>query len=484
MTTTHPPVAGVHRTAPSRTGRALVRSVRLDPRDLALIALVVVGSGLRLWALGRSRLNYDESFTAMAGRLPVDRLFAFLTAHDSHPPLDYLLHAPFARAGVSEFWFRLPSAACSIAALALLAWWLRPRGRVAIFATAILALSAFEIAHGRDARMYAELELLGVGVAMVADRWLCAPKRHHAPVIGALVLVGLYTHVSMFLLAAGLFTLAGLRRDREAWRWRAAVVVPVAIWAVTWGPDFLVQARGGHSTWIPPTSVRTLTTAIARSVTYDPTLTTLTIIAIVAGAVFLHRRDHVLGRVWIACFAVPVAVAAVAGLAEPVVLDRTFTLMAWAPAVAIAFLVDALFARQRVVGVVLVAVALTLLVPDALTTATARTGPTAPLDALARRVQPGDVVAVRPASKAPELQWSLAVRSGVPGTPVEVAGLPRSFALRIGDAPSTGRVWYLDWHAHRHTSVAALGPGCGASWHWGGTLIDCLTHRHVELDDA
>ena len=184
MTTTHPPVAGVRRTAPPRTRRALVRSVRLDPRDLALIALVVIGAGLRLWALGRSRLNYDESFTAMAGRLPVDRLFAFLTAHDSHPPLDYLLHAPFARAGVSEFWFRLPSAACSIAALALLAWWLRPRGRVAIIATAILALSAFQIAHGRDARMYAELELLGVGIAMVADHWRRAPQRHHAPLIG------------------------------------------------------------------------------------------------------------------------------------------------------------------------------------------------------------------------------------------------------------------------------------------------------------
>jgi hypothetical protein len=76
------------------------------------------------------------------------------------------------------------------------------------------------------------------------------------------------------------------------------------------------------------------------------------------------------------------------------------------------------------------------------------------------------------------------VRAGVPGTPVEVAGLPRAFALRIGAAPPTGRVWFLDWHAHRHPAVAALGSGCGTSWHWGGTLIDCLTGRHVELASA
>ena len=83
-----------------------------------LVALVTVGAVFRLWGLGANRLNYDEAFTAMAGRLPVGSLFPFLRTHDSHPPLDYLLHLPLARLGVSAFWFRLPGVVCSVAALA------------------------------------------------------------------------------------------------------------------------------------------------------------------------------------------------------------------------------------------------------------------------------------------------------------------------------------------------------------------------------
>jgi len=488
MTTAlRPPSSGPARADHPPPPRPAVRSLgRVDAVAIGLVSVVALGAVLRLWALGRSKLNYDESFTAMAGRLPVGRLFTFLTAHDSHPPLDYLLHAPFARAGANEFWFRLPSALCSIGALVLLSVWLRPRGRVAVLATALVALSAFQIAHGRDARMYAELEVLGVGIALLTDRWLRAPARHHAPLLGALVLAGLYTHVSMFLLAAGLLTVAGVRRDREAWRWRAAIALPVVIWAVTWGPHFLVQARGGHSTWIPSTTVSTFTTAIAHAVTLRTGLLVAgVIVAVAAGAVVLCQRDQTLGRVWIGCFAVPVGIAAVAGCFEPVVLDRTFTLMAWAPAVAIAFLLDALLTRRWAwSGLAVAAVAGVLLLPDAWSVATARTGPTTPLRALDRRVRPGDVVAVRPASKAPELQWSLAVRNRLAGRPVEVAGLPRTFALRMGDAAPTGRVWYLNWRAHRWHLPAPTTPGCAAAWKWGGTRINCLTGQRVEANDA
>jgi hypothetical protein len=332
--------------------------------------------------------------------------------------------------------------------------------------------------------MYAELEVLGVGLAMTADRWLRTPERATAVLAGVLTLAGLYTHVSMLLLALGLFMLAGTRRDRAAWEWRAALVLPVTVWAVTWGPHFLVQARGGHSTWIPSTSWSTLTTAVAHAVTMRAGTAVVVVIAIAAGAVVLVRRDRTLGRVWCAAFAIPIAVAAVAGLAEPVVLDRTFTLMAWAPAVAVAFLVDAVARRQRVLGAVLALAAVAFLVPDAVAVATTSSGPTAPLNALDGRVRPGDVVAVRPASKAPELEWSLAVRRDTTGRPVEVSGLPRTFALRMGTAPVTGRVWYLDWRAHHGPHLRPVAPDCAATWKWGNTHIDCLTGHQVEAADA
>ena len=66
---------------------------------VALGLIVILGAVLRLWHLGTSSLGFDESFTGMVGRLPLGSIFGFLRAHDSHPPLDYLLQLPVARAG-------------------------------------------------------------------------------------------------------------------------------------------------------------------------------------------------------------------------------------------------------------------------------------------------------------------------------------------------------------------------------------------------
>ena len=173
----------------------------------------------------------------------------------------------------------------------------------------------------------------------------------------------------------------------------------------------------------------------------------------------------------------PIAIAALAGLAEPVVLDRTFTLMAWAPVVAIAFLVEAVLRRRHLLGVTAVAATAFVVVPGATWSLTARRGPSDPLTALDRRIRPGDVVAVRPASKAPEMQWSLAVRNGLAGRPVQVAGLPKTFALRLGTGPATGRTWYLDWRTRRWPMPAAP-TSCGPAWRSGGVHVGCLTDLH------
>ena len=332
-----------------------------------LIAAVAVGAILRFWGLGTSRLTYDESFTAMAGRLPFGTLVDYLRVHDSHPLLDYLFHAPFARAGVDEFWFRAPSALVSVAALALFAWWMRSRGRVGVIATAFMAVSTFEVVHGRQARMYAELELLGVGIAMLATNWHSKPRRWHAPALAALVLIGLLTHVSMFLLAVGLFALPGRRVDREAWRWRGAIVLAGFGWALIWGSTFLTQAGGGHSSWIGTTTVTGLESAIGRMITMEPALAVASVIGIVCGGALLwRRRDLDLGRIWWCCFAIPVAVSVVAGLFEPVVVDRTFTLMAWAPCLAIAVLLDTLMRWRRLAGAVAILAVLAFMIPSTL----------------------------------------------------------------------------------------------------------------------
>src|SRR5205814_1992129 len=77
--------------------------------------LVAVALALRLYHLGHTRLWFDETFTAMADRLPLGRVPRFLRAHDVHPPLDYVLRWPFAHSGGSEVLVRLPSVVASTA---------------------------------------------------------------------------------------------------------------------------------------------------------------------------------------------------------------------------------------------------------------------------------------------------------------------------------------------------------------------------------
>ena len=467
----------LHRSGPKQAPveprrAATVRRATVRRAPAALLALVAIGAGFRLWALGVNRLGYDEAFTAVAGRLSIGGLFDFLRAHDSHPPLDYLIHLPLARLGADELLMRLPSAACSIAALALFAWWMRPRGFAGIVATGLFAISAFELVHGRHARMYAEMELIGVGAAVIAELWLRRPKRWHAPAISALVLVGLLTHVSMFLLGAGLLALAGRRVDREAWRWRVALGSGVIGWALLWGPSFLVQTQGGHSDWIPRTTLPRVVHEFGRLVTYQPTLHALVFVAVLAGLWVLHRVDAKLGRVWVCCVLVPTALAALSGTVAPVLLDRTFTVVSWGPFLAIGFLVAALTRRSKLLGAAVIAALLLVMVPSAVQVVATRQNPDGVLRHLERVAGPGDVLAIHPGGRLAEIEWSLGVRSGAPYRVVAVRGLEGTAGIARRAGPTSGRLWLLDWAQQPLPAPSA--PRCAPDWAGAGAHVYCL----------
>jgi hypothetical protein len=475
MTATAPTIDRPLPAAPSRPvqtsttgdGRATGRWVAA-----ALVAAVVVGAVLRLWGLGAHRLGYDEAFTAMAGRMPVGDLFAYLRTNDSHPPLDYLLRAPLARAGVNEFLFRLPSAVFSVAALALFAWWMRRYALAGTVATALLAVSDFELMHGRTARMYAELELIGVLAAVLADSWLRRPRRWHAPALGALVLVALLTHVQGFLLVGGLLALAGLRRDRESWRWRVGVLAGAAGWALLWGSSFLAQARVDNSDWIPRTTVNGMVHTFGDLVTNQPGLHLFALAAVAAGGVVLWRRDRQLARVFVCCSVVPAGLAAAAGTVAPVLIDRTLTVAAWGPLMALGFLVAALARRSRFLATVAIVALASLAIPAAVHEVVAPTTPDLALRHLASVARPGDVVATRPAGKLPELAWSVGVRGRLPYRETPVHGLGNAGGLVLGRPAATGRTWLLDWT--RRPLPLAHGLACAPPWSRGPTRLVCL----------
>ena len=274
--------------------------------------------------------------------------------------------------------------------------------------------------------------------------------------------------MSGFLLGAGLLALAGRRTDREAWRWRAALAIALAAWTVLWGPSFLTQARGGHSDWIPRTTLNHFVNTLGRLVTTAPHLYGVICIAVVAGAVLLVRSDRRLGRVFVCCAGVPLALAAASGAVAPVLLDRTLTVAAWGPVLAIAYLVGGMARRSRLLATVAVVAVVVVTVPAAIHVVTAGSTPDVALRHLDAVVQPGDVVAIRPRVKQPELAFSIGVRANRVTQTATVAGLSNTAGLAIVSAPGTptatplsGRIWLLDWNRR---PIESGFVACAAPW--------------------
>jgi hypothetical protein len=450
----------------------------------ALVAIVLVGILLRAWRLGFNGLTYDESFTAMAARLPLDRMFDYLRTQDTHPPLDYLLRAPLARAGVSDAMLRVPSFVFSCGALLLFAWWMRARGVAGVVATAVLAGSSFQIYHGGEARMYALLELLGVASAVLAERWL----RDDAPrwcawAAGGLVAVALFDHVSGFLLVAGMLAVAGLRTDRRAWVWRSAVVAALALWAVVWGASFAHQASGNWVGWIPRTSPSSFAQAVAGQVTDVEPLAWVVLAAIVAGGWFLWRADLRLARVWLAVGVVPFVVAAAIGVVSPFLIDRAVTIASWAPPLALGYCAAALVDRWSLVGRALV-VALVAVVAFGTVTFLAgkRYDSDLAVEHLEQVARPGDVIVTRPSRYATLPAYRIGVEQWRDTHWVATPGIDQASAFRAGGAAPTGRIWLFSpvsfelsfpgYRACARTSKVDLRP-----WTDGVTNIRCLERR-------
>ena len=407
--------------------------------------LVAIGVALRLFWITRNGASFDESFTAMIGRRPLGGIFDTLRAADSHPPLDYLLRAPFARAGAGDLVMRLPSLAFSAAALALFAWWMRTRGVSGVVAVAVMAVSPFEIMYGGEARMYALLELLGVAGAILAETWIREPRRWHAAAAGGLVLVGVFDHVSGFLLAAGLLALAGFRQDRGAWRWRACIAGALTLWAVVWGTSFLAQARTTHASWIDRTTLGSVGDAVSAQVTSQHGAVLFVLAVVVVGIVVVVATDRVLGRVVLCCGVLPVVAAALIGVFVPFFIDRTVTVSAWAPCLAIGMAVEAVSRRSRVVGVAVALLVGALVVPATLVFLDRHWEYDASVDHVLAVVRPGDVVATIPDWYGPLVDWRVGVREFGAVRPVRVDELPiptRSSSARVrrqdmsGSSPS------------------------------------------------
>lgn len=434
-----------------------------------LIACVAVGIVLRVWALGASRLSFDETFTAVAARMPLGAMISYLWHADAHPPLDYLLRRPLALSGASDGWFRAPSVLLSLTAL-VVAWrWWRQWGRTGTIALALLAISSYAVTYAHDARMYAGLGLAGVAVGASATRWLARPTR------AALVAVFLGLEATLLLQGGALLVLPavlalpGLRRDRAAWEWRATVVLAAAVWAALWGRAFVEQlGRTGHS-WVPLTTMHYGISALNELVDDTPFLAPLVCLMAIAGACMLPGA---LRRVTVVLGGGTLATYLVVGTHFHVLLPRALAFGAWAPLVSLAALMDGALRRSRALGATTGALLAVVMLPSSLHAAQPVHAPhAAAFSAVRRLARPGDEVVITPAFLWTMPAWYFGVRWWPHGALVTRPDLAGEGTVIDGARPD-GRVWLVVSTAY--TAHTAGLPSCLPPQRLDGFTVYCL----------
>jgi 4-amino-4-deoxy-L-arabinose transferase-like glycosyltransferase len=200
-----------------------------------LLAIVLLGFALRLYALDGQSLWYDEGVTAMVAQRDLVELTRW-TANDIQPPLYYYVVAGWGRlAGWSEWALRFPSAwfgTAAIPLLAVLAFRLSRLRSAALIAALLAAFHPLLVYYAQEARMYTLLVLLGILAAYLLVR-VAEPQRRSLRLwVGyvAAATAAIYTHYFAIFLLVGLGCAWLLDASRVARTRHAGSREPAPMW--------------------------------------------------------------------------------------------------------------------------------------------------------------------------------------------------------------------------------------------------------------
>jgi len=171
---------------------------------VALLGILALSLGLRLWELGAQNLWLDELFTvSITSAGPAHAVAG--TAADTNPPLYYVLQSLVSPwLGRSEYAMRLlPAATSVLATLVIYAIGKKAfGGAVGLWAALLFAVLPRSIEYAQEARMYSLLMLL-TAVAILAFVMLVEkPGWIRATLFGVSLAAVAYSHVYGYMVAA------------------------------------------------------------------------------------------------------------------------------------------------------------------------------------------------------------------------------------------------------------------------------------------
>ena len=336
--------------------------------------ITLIAAVLRFWHLGVRDIWTDEAISISIAQLPWHEFRRVITNREANAAFfELLLKLWTATFGTSETAVRSLSALAGILTIPLLFAMARrfTRDSIGLIAAAFLAVNAFHIRYSQEARGYALATLL-----VVISTWLFLRMREKRGGTVAYVIVSviaIYTHMfAVFVIAAHFLSALFEARDvrRRALSALAAIAVlaaPLALFAKT--------KDVGQIAWIEPPSLAGIADTIWKMSGHDGrVLSTLFLIGVVAGAIFLLSRPRnvisdmphrTAGVVLLCgCALLPFLLALLISLRKPIFLPRYLIVALPALliliAVAIAPGVSSRLIRTAQVAIVVVYVALSL----------------------------------------------------------------------------------------------------------------------------
>src|ERR1035437_8314979 len=124
--------------------------------------IFAISAVLRLAVIWIAPAWYDENFSLILSRLPIDSMLADTAGH-THPPLYYLLICPLVQLHAPIWVLRIPSTLLSLASIWL--FWrileeFRLPLRIQMAALILMAIMPIQLYYAQEARMYSLLEFL------------------------------------------------------------------------------------------------------------------------------------------------------------------------------------------------------------------------------------------------------------------------------------------------------------------------------------
>ena len=175
------------------------------------VCLLLLGSGLRMYHLGNRSLWFDEALTANTSRTTVVHMMDATRARGSAPVIHpYILYLT-EKVDKTAVAVRMPSVIASILAIFVMLSMVRAgiSAEAALFAAAILALSASQVRYAQEVREYSLAILFATILIYCLLRWEAAGGAGHQPYVlyAALFLVPLVQYGLVLLGFAVLSTI-------------------------------------------------------------------------------------------------------------------------------------------------------------------------------------------------------------------------------------------------------------------------------------